>query len=331
VDPISLIVIALAAYGIMQRVPGLVGEVAQSLAAAGRGEESQTVKDRRKRLVEAGIDPATGGPARQFLANWWRDFWLDMDRRRQQAGPLPGAGTAGAWRREAWQRLGERVNRWRRTSDDNPATPNAPEADGGPDPTDPPADPRPQPQPPQPGGPDPTAPLFPPPPTAPHHPPPYVPPDQRTPPDSGDPSGHPEPIRVASTIGEPATSPVATATGVLEGGPMSGALTTAGGGTVAVAVTGVVSGAAEARAISIELDRATQSYLADLRRIRGRIHNVGDQAITIVQFDARSTVVGAIAEAAASAAAAEAFARGVQNEVDPVLHNVAREFDRRNS
>lgn len=97
------------------------------------------------------------------------------------------------------------------------------------------------------------------------------------------------------------------------------------------AVTGVVSGAAEARSIQRALEAATQAYDAAVASARARIHALGEQTLTVVQMAGRSTVVAAAAQAAESIAAAQAGVNTCKAEVIPLLGRVAREFDRRNS
>jgi hypothetical protein len=96
-------------------------------------------------------------------------------------------------------------------------------------------------------------------------------------------------------------------------------------------VTGVVSGAAEARAIQREVDNAVEEFATRLLRARARIQSLGEQTLGNVQMSIRSRVVAVTGQAAESAAAAQAAARGCAAEVGPLMGVVAREFDRLNS
>lgn len=96
-------------------------------------------------------------------------------------------------------------------------------------------------------------------------------------------------------------------------------------------VTGVVSGAAEARAIQREVDQAVAEFTSRLLRVRGRIQALGEQTLGNVQMSTRSRVIAVAGQAAESAAAAQAAARGCAAEVAPLMGVVAREFDRLNS
>lgn len=97
------------------------------------------------------------------------------------------------------------------------------------------------------------------------------------------------------------------------------------------AVTGVVSGAAEARSIQRALAAATAEYAAAVAAARQRIHSLGEQTISTVQMAGRSTVVAATAQAAEAIAAAQAGVNACSAEVIPLMGIVAREFDKRNS
>lgn len=107
---------------------------------------------------------------------------------------------------------------------------------------------------------------------------------------------------------------------------MSNAVATNG-----TAITGVVSGAAEARSIQRSLESATAAYEAAVANARKRIHSMGEQTLGVIQMAGRSTVVNACAQAAEAIAAAQASVNGCRSEVIPLLGSVAREFDKRNS
>ncbi len=101
--------------------------------------------------------------------------------------------------------------------------------------------------------------------------------------------------------------------------------------TRGTAVTGVVSGAAEARSIQRALEAATQAYDAAVASARTRIHSLGEQTLSVVQMAGKSTVVNATAQAAEAIAAAQAGVNACKAEVIPLMGRVAREFDKRNS
>lgn len=97
------------------------------------------------------------------------------------------------------------------------------------------------------------------------------------------------------------------------------------------AVTGVVSGATEARVIARSLELATETYEAAMARARMRIHALGEQTVGTIQLAVRSSVVAATAQAAESIAAAQSGANRCRDETIPLLIGVARDFDRLNS
>jgi hypothetical protein len=96
-------------------------------------------------------------------------------------------------------------------------------------------------------------------------------------------------------------------------------------------VTGVVSGANEARAIQRQIEAATAEYVAQLAKVRARIHALGEQTLGTVQMATYSQVVALTGNAAESAAAAQAAAKSCSAEVGPLMGQVARAFDRINS
>lgn len=346
-DPISLIVTCLAIWGILQRAPALLRDAVNEWRHAAKGEESPKAEARRQRLIDAGIDPASGGPMRQFASNWWRDFWLDLDRQRQEkAAARRARGEESSWAdrvdEEAARRSGRRPSG---------SGPNGGDPSGGPDGGDPSTGGGSEPDgwdPNRPGsggeGSDPV-----PPDNGPQPPPDRGPSDGDATPDSGPRATPPPdddrgPTRVKATVGEPIryptwtppppapipapehqALPAGTTTAVLEGDIMSAVATN---GT---AVTGVISGAAETAAIARQLEAATQAYIADLIRIRSRINALGDQTLAIVQFAGASTVVQRMAQAAEAAAAAQSAAANCGREVGPLLLATKREFDKRNS
>ena len=349
-DPVSLMIgaMVLAAF-IVERLPEAMSEAEY----AKRGEISPAYAARLKRLADAGIDPATGGPMRQYLANAWRDSWLDLDNDRQRARAArlgkdsdtsPGSEPSGpGWWRTFRARLAEQLdqaaadhaNRWRTRT---------PKGEG--DPTTGPvtskvADPsRPAPTPGPDGHPDPDYPtgwtddpvvdevIH-------DYDTPYQPgdpgnADEQPSPGPPGPTDQREPIRVTATVGAPLRGPDPEPTQsqqpTLEGAVMSNSLASIG-----TPVTGVLSGAAEARAIARQLEAANAAYVAQLQRLRTRIASLGEQTAAIVQLSLRSQTVNLIVQAAEAAAAAQAAAKSCGAEVTPLMHSVALSFDRLNS
>lgn len=61
-------------------------------------------------LEAAGVEPATsGGPARQYLANAWRDGWLKAAEKRAARRAAAAVAAAGAAEESAWARLRKRM------------------------------------------------------------------------------------------------------------------------------------------------------------------------------------------------------------------------------
>lgn len=326
---LDLLVCCVFAYWLVKHTPELVGEAFQEWGYARRGEESPAAAARRARLAAAGVDPVAGGGFGQYAGNVWRDFWLDKDRERRQrrADRLVDAGDAASESTEGtgwWARIGTRVgerldeavdrqaSKWksRRAGRDEAGNPT-PDGDAGhvSDPT--PSDQQPDPDRTDPAGPG----------------------SGSTAPDPGDPGlddNRLDPIRVDATLGEPCpttAAPVAIGTqpAVLEGETMT-AVATRG-----TAITGVVSGATEARSIQRALAAATAAYQAAVAEARNRINSMGQQTLSTVQMAGRSTVVQACSAAAEAIASAQASVNGCNAEVIPLLGRVAREFDKRNS
>lgn len=326
-------------------------EVFAEAEFAKRGEESPSATARRERLAAAGIDPATGGAARQFFSNLWRDAWLDLDKARRDrraatnskldsnsADDQDGAVGGKLLVRRLADRVDAAIDRkvaaWRARPDsggalgddrnkpgEGPSPSAPPEPATGPDTTD---------EPPQaPTGswrPDP-APTDTEPGTwhADSEPPPFQPPTGTPPPAARPPI---KATLVREPAGEPDRMPSAVATAqrpAIEGAPAMSSIVRAG------SVTGVVSGAAEARAIGRALEAANAEYVAALSRIRSRIHALGEQSLSNVQLATRSRIISLTLQAAESAAAAQAAAKHCGSEVPPLLGAVAREFDRLNS
>lgn len=346
----------MAVYGIAKRTPGLVGQMVAEYEAGKNGTTTPAAQVVKDGLASQGVDAVDSGrPARDFLTNSWRNWWTDRDRDRQ-AGRAQREANAD---RSAWQklqdrlddRIHDRVQSWTKdTTGERPPVTDTDPAAGSAD-TDANKDGDVGPE----LGPAPELVDV-------------VHDDDKTyeyPADSSDPGGEPtttgedaapeparEPIRVDVTVGEPLTEPKAwapptpignrparpspqplpggAATAVLEhepeGEPMSNSVATTGG-----AVTGVISGSAEAAGIHRQLEAATQAYVAQIAAVRNRINRLGEQTLGVVQFAGASAVVVRMSQAAEAAAAAEANARQCATEVGPLLLATKREFDRRNS
>jgi hypothetical protein len=314
---VEFLVCCVFAYWLV-RHPEVIGEAAQAWAYGRRGEESPAAAARRMRLQDAGIDPASGGAFRQFAGNLWRDFWCDQDaarsRRRGERPGLPGAGQPrlgllGRLLSAFDDEVERRAQAWKSRDAETPPDPrfadHPEQGDPGGEPDEPTAA-----EGESEGQPDP-API-------------------RVPSTVGDPVG------VTTTVGRPANNPQPGAIAVLEppalpASPertpnMTQALAPKGG-----AVTGMGSGAAEARAIQRYLENATQAYDAAMATARKRIHALGEQTVGVVQMSTKSTVVDLTAQAAESIASAQAGAHLCKAETIPLLGQVAREFDKRTS
>ncbi len=351
-DVISVIVIGLAVVGILQRSPKLVREFVEEIRYARNGQESPSASARRQRLIDAGVEPGVGGPARQFTSNWWRDFWLDMDRRRRaKAARRRARGERRSWRDRVDEEFGQRSGQWPLDAPDDPSrsTPNRgtasddEPASGSGDDSLPDDDGRhPDREPSEGDGPSTgrgadgdTSSPDPGPSTADD----YSHDDGRDDFDDGR-----EPIRVEAFTGEPwpswnppPTPPIptpaqpalpassGTSTAVLEGEPMSTLATTS------TPVTGVISGATETASIRRQLDAAVNTFVAELGRVRARLTSLGDQTLSIVQFAGSSSVIGRMVQAAEAAASAQAAANSCASEVGPLLDATKREFEKRNS
>jgi len=333
-DPLSLLVTAWVLTVFFNRLP----DVLRELEFAKRGEVSPAYEARLKRLADAGVDPATGGPARQVFANAWRDLWLDVEEDRARRREERRAARAAGERTEGWldrardrfdAAVTERADRWRQRTGDRPVEPEpvSPAPGGDPagkapfaDETLGPAGPE---TPPttvaEPGNPAPDPSVG-----EPGTPASFDGPDTTAGPTPA-PAANPEPVRVESRLGDPIPAtdrPAQPAQPALEGNTTMTALTH---------VTGVVSGAAEARAIQRQVEAATAAFEAAMRAVRNRIVHLGNQTLGEVQQATYSRVVAALQQAAEAAAAAEADAKRCAAETGPALGLVARNFDRLNS
>lgn len=310
------------------RHPEIIGEAISEWAHAAKGEESPAAEARRQRLADAGVDPSPGTGMSGYLGNVWRDFWSDQDaKRRSRRGQEPKPSTGGGRARKSlassgsgwWERVGATVGQWADRVIDRQAAKwrqRHAERGGTPPPVGPQSDT---------GAPfKPQAPAG----------------DDSSTPDEGagdlPPESQPtppprEPIRVHATVGEPVpslgpseqTAPQQTATAVLdrEGEPMS-AVATRGG-----AVTGMTSGAAEARSIQRALDAATADYDAAVASARKRIHSLGEQTLANIQMSGKSDVIASLQQAAEAIASAQNGVNACKAEVIPILGVVAKRFE----
>lgn len=327
-DIVSFIVTCAAIYGILVRTPGLIGEAMAEREYASRGEESPAAKARRKKLEAAGIAPYDrGGPMRRYLGNVWRDYWADRAEQRAADQADAKADQARSW----WQRLQDRIDEdmvrrvdgWR-TGDPESPQPKANEQEPEPPPSDSKSK-----------GPKPNAgePIF----TVIHDDEPGSHTNQKrphtTPPDDNVEQRRP-PIRVEATVGYP-TNPARDQTMVpsVVAGPTPIAIEGAPTMTTVARqhVTGVVSGAMEARAIQRAIELAAEEYAARMTIIRARIHALGEQSLTTVQLASYSRVVTSTAAAAEAAAAAQSAVTSCVTEVAPLMGYVAAQFNRINS
>lgn len=317
-------------YWLIKASPQLIAEVIAELEHARSGEESPAARARRERLEKEGIDPSSGGPMRQYVGNVWRDFWLDMEKaRRKRRAQQEIDEAVAAWQRRFAERLDARIddqlNRWRTnpkpstgssTHDNTPPSagsrPDQQQTQTQPDSGDKPttgsrtSDPDPDPFDDSPGvvhdDPEFTGGTY----TEPKRP----------------------PIRVAAVVGDPIYHNDPKPTPKLLELTAGENMTTS---NAVVAVTGVTSGAAEARNILRVLETATEEYIAQLNRLRDRIIALGEQTVGTVQMSTHSRVVNGIAQATEAAAAAQQAAKECGSEVAPLLVAIAREFDRLSS
>jgi hypothetical protein len=300
VDPLSLLITAWLVYLFLQRLPETLWE----WEYAKRGEQSPAEQARVRRLTAAGIDPATGGAMRQFIGNAWRDLWLDLEEGRVRRRAGRGAESGGGWVTRLRQRLddaiGARGARWR-------SQPRPDRAAGLPDPTPPPQDPPPARQPAAEPGHNDTQPpevaegiiVI------------VIDDDALRPDPTPQPSAHLDGPAVPAAAG-----PV---TAVIEGEIVS---------TVAVSVTGVLSGAAEARAIAAQVDATTMAYAIALTKLRQRVQALGEAVVNNVELRGNSHVAAAVEQAAEALAATQASAISYANEVTLALAQIQRAFSR---
>lgn len=313
----GFLVCCVFAYWLMKHLPEIAEDTAAAVAAGLSGEESPATAARRQRLVDAGIDPATGGAFRQFAGNVLRDFWLDQDtaRAERRVARRPGGSTRGAFGRirDRFDDLvDEKTQAWRNRNSreqPDPGAADTPVGNAGSD------------------GDSPEVPTT----------DPASPAGSTSTDEPADDVGATAPLRVPSSLGASPAGRAASPVTVLDP-PLALPAPTERNPTMSqavatnqTAVTGVVSGAAEARSIQRYLESATEAYETAMSAARKRIHALGEQTVGVVQMATKSTVVDATAQAAESIAAAQAGANRCKAETIPLLGHVAREFDKRNS
>jgi len=371
VDPVSMLVAALLVAALVKRVPGIVAGLAETASQGQSGEDDARAERLKGAGFEPASGSPVGRFFGNLWRDAWLDLdekrQASRDTRKARSA---GGGSDGgrSWLDRLGDKMDAKVtdvtDRWRRGGDgqdvtrrdtpggDAPGWDPPDDRDGQRwprDPAEPPpvagdGDPLPPVVPPETAGDPPArpdrddeAPL--PPPrrsTDPATPPPFTPEQPWTFTGGSQARGHTDPaVQQARgpAVGtlerddqQPHPSPpvpVGAAPTVIEGEVVSALARTA--------VTGVVSGAAEARGIQRAVDEANAAYIAAMARIRARIVSLGEQTLSEVQMAGKSDVVQRTAQAAEAAAAAQAHARSVGNEVGPLLGAVARAFDRRNS
>jgi hypothetical protein len=322
VDPVSGIVGALVVAALLSRLPDTLRE----LGAAMRGEESP----RAQRLAEAGINPASGGAFRQYVGNTWRDAWLDAEQRRTDkraarngAGQQQTAGSRwGRWSDAAAVAATAHTDRWRTAqpgagADGDQADRSDPGGDG--DRRDPirvtatVASPQPTMATPPAVVAAPAPAAIPPPPTTTT----TATQSART------------PLRTTATVGAPvaalvgaAVKPAPSTAPAIEGDPDMRNALAAGGG-----VTGVASGAAEARRIQRATLNLTANYRAAMNQLLARINQLGAEALATVQLSQNSLVAQNCAAAAETAAAARGETAAACEQIAEFMRRVAMAFD----
>lgn len=295
----ELLVACVLAYYLMRHGPQLVAEALAEADYIHRGELSPQAQARRQRLIDAGIDPAVGGAARQYLGNVWRDAWLDLDtaraKRRAERGTTDGGRTFADVFDDAVEAMSAR---WRSRT--------APDADA--DITEAPEEPAVTPQDtPTPKDPAPAAV-----PDATSEAPPDVPTD-----------GDSEPVEVDSTQGDPIQTPPQQTPHA----PQPERTATMAG-TAVVHVTGVQSAAHEARNIRNGISAVTEAYRSALQLLLNRAANLGAATVGDIQQAMDSRTVQTLQAACEALAAAKANAGSAADEAGPALDQVARAFDR---
>lgn len=347
-DPISVLVILAAAWGITRRLPGVARKVLSDAGSAMRGDGTPFADALREALLTDGIEPTSGGKVRSLLGDVAKGLLRDVAR---GANGEPGRrmGWLGGVSVKVGQRIRDRMDR--HAGDTSPQDPfNAGEAATG-DPPPPPGigpapKPTPEPAPPAPPAPPVEAPVSlgdeakpepvpPAPPSileapfgAPNSTATREPISSGTEPAQG---GNPrEPIRVHATAGQPTGH---TATAVLdppqprqlEGTPnMANAVATNG-----TPITGMATGSYEMLSINRQLESATGQFVAALTAIQNRLNRAGESTLGTVQLAGGSSVMTRMAQAAEAVAALRHAAARCGGEVTPLLLQTKSEFDKR--
>jgi hypothetical protein len=302
-DPISAFVSLLAVYALFSRLPHLAGEIAREWEYGRQGQMSPAARARRQRLLDAGIDPATGGPARQYLANLWRDTWIDLDAKRTASRAQRHDSGARQAEQSWWTRLADRVDdevtrradRWRQRQSETGTPPRQPDPTEGP--TGHARDHR-------------TSPAGPTGPAQPGRP---------------GPAPTPQPVRPPiQAVVIPTPRPEQQPTRQQQEPPstLEGELVMANG--TMVHVTGTASAIAEARAIATQLDAVHSELNQNLARVRSRLHQLGESMVSTVQMQVRSRVVANIATSAEALAAAAAAAEARRAEAQAAIAEIIR-------
>jgi hypothetical protein len=95
VDPIGFIVVCAALYGILQRTPALIRDLAAEIPQVLRGDGEPFADVRRQKLIDDGVQPtATGGRLRDHLGDLWKYLIHDLgaERRERRNARAPHAG-----------------------------------------------------------------------------------------------------------------------------------------------------------------------------------------------------------------------------------------------
>lgn len=329
IDPISLALTVMILWALAKRAPGYLGELVDAIRD---GLDSQAYRDQLRRLRQAGISPSRAGALwRRMAGNAWREATNDLANRRRAATAALGQ-QASRWRRRLDDAAGQAADNIRARRRDRQAGSSG-----------------------QAGGPvRATATVQRP--VAPNPGPPTPGPVRAT---AVIPASARNPTTVTATVGRAAAPPAValpaapsaaalpggggTATAVLDGevidDPARPALPPApapraiegAGNSMAIEVTGVVSGAMEANAIAAAVEMANQAYNVALSAIRQRISNLIDATLNNVQMQGGGDVMTPLATASEAAATAQAAARNCGAEIGPLMATVAAEFNRRNS
>jgi hypothetical protein len=132
---------------------------------------------------------------------------------------------------------------------------------------------------------------------------------------------------VVTTLAAPTdhAAVVGTSPPIVEGEVMGNALAPTGG-----TVTGVLTGAAAARALAARIEAAVATFRYELAAARGGIHRLSEDTVNVVQLANHSTVVSRLEGAVEAVASAE---RDVSHLADVAawLYATATAYDRLNT